>query len=54
MNIINGKKAYSAATLLALYGILGYVTGELPPLEALKILAEALAIAGLRHAIAKA
>jgi hypothetical protein len=53
MIMISGYKTYIAAFLLAMFAISGFFTGSLEDMEVFKLLVEALAIAGLRHGIAK-
>lgn len=51
--MLDGYKTYIAAAGLALFGLLGLALGHLSGAEAGQLLIEALAIAGLRHGVAK-
>ena len=48
-----GKKTYLASAALALYAILGFITGQMEAGKAFELLAESGAIAALRAGMAK-
>ena len=50
---MNGWKTYSAAIALVVFAITGYFTGQLEGPRAFELLAGAVGLTGLRHAIAK-
>ena len=51
---MNGKKTYIVAALTVGFGLLGWVLGAMEPAEAIQTILGGLAIAGLRHGVAKA
>lgn len=53
IKLTEGKKAYTAAILLALFAITGFLTGNLEPNRVIELLLEALGIAGIRNAISR-
>jgi len=53
MNVLNGYKTYIAAAGLTVFAVLGLIYGKLSGVEAGTLVIEAIAIAGLRHGIAK-
>lgn len=50
-NLANGKKTYAAATLMVVYAVSGVILGHLEQEQAVQLILEALAIAGLRRAL---
>lgn len=49
--MFKGYKTYVASGLMFLFGLYGLVTGNLEQGQAVQVILEALAIAGLRNAI---
>lgn len=52
MDILKGKKTYIAAAGLFIFGVYGYFTGELSVATSIQDILAALAVFGLRRAIA--
>ena len=53
LTFIQGKKTYIVAGLMCIYAVVGYFLGKETPDELVKMILEALAVAGLRAGIAK-
>lgn len=51
--MVNGNKTFIAAGLLGAFAVIGGLIGQLEPEQAVALILEALAIAGLRHSIKK-
>ena len=53
LEMLNGRKTYLAAGLLAAFAIIGAITGQLEAAKVGELLVEALALVGLRHAVGR-
>jgi hypothetical protein len=51
---MNGRKSYIIAVAIGLYAIGGLVSGNIEAPHAWELMLEALALAGIRHAVTKA
>lgn len=52
-NFLSGKKTYLASGALALYALLGYLTGQMEAGKVFELLAESGAFSALRAGLAK-
>ena len=53
LSLTDGRKSYAGGLLFAMYGISGYLTGELTTSEGLGAIGVALVIVGVAHKIEK-
>lgn len=52
-SLLHGRKTYLVSLLMLVFSFLGYFLGELQPIDAGRLVLEALGLAGLRAGVAK-